>query len=220
MRAIARFDYSHFREAEMKKRKINLQPRRTPRQERSAQMNEIILEAATRILRKHGAASFTTNKVAEKAGISVGSLYQYYPNKEALLFRLHEREAETTWQSLQTILADDTRTQRQRISQAIHHFFVTEAEEAELRAGLKFAAVFFHESKEFHALEASIFQTVKRFLQKALHAPHDDLDFQTEFFLALVSSVAETATTKHADAPTLEKWASQLSAMICEQLKI
>ena len=86
-------------------------------------MNEDILEAATRVLRKHGAAGFTTNRVAERAGISVGSFYQYYRNKEALLFHLHEREALATWRAIETIVEDEGLSPRRRIFEAVHHFF-------------------------------------------------------------------------------------------------
>lgn len=202
------------------KGKLKLTPRKTPQQERSAQMREAILEAATRVLQKQGAAGFTTNKVAEKAGVSIGSLYQYYPNKEALLFHLHEREVQTTWRNMEAILDDTDLTPRQRIFRAVDYFFQTEAEEAELRTSLKFAAVFFHESKEFRALETEIIQRVKLFLQSALSAPHQALDFQTDFFLTLISSVAETITTRKTSPEQVKKWAFTISEMICDYLKI
>jgi AcrR family transcriptional regulator len=68
-----------------------LSPRKTPRQRRSAVTVEVIVEAATRILASHGLAGFNTNRVAELAGVSVGSLYQYFPNKAALVAALIER---------------------------------------------------------------------------------------------------------------------------------
>ncbi len=52
---------------------------------------EVILEAATRVLAKDSLAGFNTNRVAEVAGISIGSLYQYFPNKAALTAALIER---------------------------------------------------------------------------------------------------------------------------------
>ena len=54
-------------------------------------MDEDLLEAAARVLAREGAARFTTNRVAEAAGVSVGSLYQYYPSKEALVAAVIER---------------------------------------------------------------------------------------------------------------------------------
>jgi AcrR family transcriptional regulator len=54
-------------------------------------MIETLLQATTRILRREGRESLTTNRIAEVAGVSVGSLYQYFPNKESLLDELRER---------------------------------------------------------------------------------------------------------------------------------
>ena len=80
-----------------KAKKSAVSPRKTPAQDRSRATVDVILDAAARILIKDGYAGFTTNRVAEKAGVSVGSLYQYFPNKEALLgelMRLHVLELE------------------------------------------------------------------------------------------------------------------------------
>lgn len=65
-----------------------LDPRRQPRQARSQQMCADILMAAADILRAGGAPAFNTNAIAERAGVSIGSLYQYYPTKEAILAAL------------------------------------------------------------------------------------------------------------------------------------
>ncbi|MFP5394281.1 MAG: TetR/AcrR family transcriptional regulator, partial [Gammaproteobacteria bacterium] len=62
--------------------------RKQPRQARSSQLVGAILEAAIQVLAAEGAARFTTARVAERAGVSVGSVYQYFPNKAAILFRL------------------------------------------------------------------------------------------------------------------------------------
>jgi AcrR family transcriptional regulator len=59
--------------------------RKEPRQERARATVEAILEAAARILDRQGWGRFTTNAVAEVAGVSIGSLYQYFPNKLALV---------------------------------------------------------------------------------------------------------------------------------------
>jgi AcrR family transcriptional regulator len=64
--------------------------RRRPVQARSQRTVEKILDAAAHIFGECGYAG-TTNHVAERAGISIGSLYQYFPNKDALLVALHDR---------------------------------------------------------------------------------------------------------------------------------
>lgn len=59
--------------------------RRTPRQQRSREIVDSILEAGRRLLAEGGEAALTTNRIAERAGVSVGSLYRYFPNKEAVV---------------------------------------------------------------------------------------------------------------------------------------
>ncbi|MCY6490624.1 TetR/AcrR family transcriptional regulator [Leptolyngbya sp. GGD] len=68
-------------------------PRKQPKQERSQVTVEAILSATAHILTENGYNQLTTNRVAERAGVSIGSLYQYFPNKEALIFALAEQHA-------------------------------------------------------------------------------------------------------------------------------
>jgi len=63
-------------------------PRKTAKQARSRATQEAILEAAARILETRGRDALTTNAIATRAGVSIGSLYQYFPNKEAILATL------------------------------------------------------------------------------------------------------------------------------------
>lgn len=63
-------------------------PRRTPRQERARETVHSILGAAALVFAAEGQAKATTNRIAERAGVSIGSLYQYFSSKEAILDRL------------------------------------------------------------------------------------------------------------------------------------
>jgi AcrR family transcriptional regulator len=65
--------------------------RRTPRQPRAVVTRDAMLTAAERVLARDGAAGLNTNRVAEVAGVSIGSVYQYFPNKQALVAALIER---------------------------------------------------------------------------------------------------------------------------------
>jgi AcrR family transcriptional regulator len=69
--------------------------RRKPRQVRALDTVEVILEATARILQNEGPAALNTNYIAERAGISVGTLYQYFANKEAILVAMARREIAT-----------------------------------------------------------------------------------------------------------------------------
>jgi len=75
-------------------RQVRTTPRKRPRQERSRATVDAILQACARVLVKHGFDGLTTNAVAEAAGVSIGSLYQYFPNKEALVAAVVERHIE------------------------------------------------------------------------------------------------------------------------------
>jgi AcrR family transcriptional regulator len=70
---------------------MDAEPRKSPRQRRSRDTVERILDAAARIFDERGYRGTTTNHVAALAGVSVGSLYQYFPNKDAILVALAER---------------------------------------------------------------------------------------------------------------------------------
>src|SRR5690348_6485855 len=65
-----------------------------PVQQRAADTIEVILQAAAQILQKRGRSALNTNHIAERAGISVGTLYQYFPNKQAILIEIARREIE------------------------------------------------------------------------------------------------------------------------------
>ena len=75
-------------------RQVRTTPRKRPRQDRSRQTVGAILAATSRILVRHGFDGLTTNAVAAAAGVSIGSLYQYFPNKEALVSALIERHCD------------------------------------------------------------------------------------------------------------------------------
>jgi AcrR family transcriptional regulator len=67
-------------------------PRKRPRQARARATWDALLEAAAQLLAAHGLVRLTTNSVAERAGVSIGSLYQYFPNRDALMVALIERQ--------------------------------------------------------------------------------------------------------------------------------
>ena len=201
------------------RRAVELRPRKRPRQERSRRMNEIILQAAVRVLRRQGAVGFTTTRVAEVAGISVGSLYQYYPNKASLLFRVHEQEDHRTWGEIEEILEEVESPPRERVVRAIYRFFETEAEEAELRRALQDAAVLYRDSREFGAHMSRVVKRVRRFVEEAWPGRRvrgDTLDFTARFVVAVVSATAEEVTNQAVDRTELRKWSRTCSAMLCD----
>ncbi|GHH40692.1 TetR/AcrR family transcriptional regulator [Lentzea cavernae] len=76
----------------------DVEPRRKPRQVRAELTRDRILTAAAHVFSEHGYAAGTTNRIAEQARVSIGSLYQYFPNKDAILAELMVRHIDRgTW---------------------------------------------------------------------------------------------------------------------------
>ncbi len=69
-------------------------PRREPKQQRSLETVNAVLEAVHLVVKRHGTEAVTTNRIAEAAGVSVGSLYQYFPHKRAIFTALHDRHVD------------------------------------------------------------------------------------------------------------------------------
>lgn len=82
-----------------------LEARKSPKQERSVATRERLLDAAARVFARHGYSAGTTNRIAEEAGASVGSLYQYFPNKDAILVALAHRHVAEGAEMLSNSLA-------------------------------------------------------------------------------------------------------------------
>jgi AcrR family transcriptional regulator len=80
-------------------------PRKMPKQQRSKETVDVILAATARVLVKDGFDRASTNRIADKAGVSIGSLYQYFPSKEALVAALVERHIDTMSAALEAEMA-------------------------------------------------------------------------------------------------------------------
>src|SRR3954454_14416021 len=81
-------------------------PRKAASQERSRATVDALVEATARILVREGCDKASTNRIAEVAGVSVGSLYQYFPGKEALVVAVIERHQQEIMQTVRGELAD------------------------------------------------------------------------------------------------------------------
>jgi AcrR family transcriptional regulator len=78
-------------------------PRRRPQQQRSRQIVAAIQEASLKILRERGAASLTTNRIAEVAGVNIASVYRYFPNKEAIVAEIYEAQIQIDSEEIEAL---------------------------------------------------------------------------------------------------------------------
>lgn len=100
-----------------------LQPRKSPQQARSATTVEAILEAAIQVLLAEG-SSLTTTRVAARAGVSVGTLYQYFPNKSSLLQTVLQQHLEGVADAVEAACASSHGRPLREMSEALIAAFV------------------------------------------------------------------------------------------------
>ncbi|NWB70617.1 TetR family transcriptional regulator [Pseudomonas sp. I8001] len=184
--------------------------RKEPKQARSTGLVSAILEAAIQVLAKEGASRFTTARVAEKAGVSVGSVYQYFPNKAAILFRLQTDEWQQTSQMLSRILQDVSQPALERLRALVHAFIRSECEEAQMRVALSDAAPLYRDAPEAHEVRAEGQQIFQAFMLELLpQVPEATRALACDLIATTFSSVAkefsgsprtEAQVTAYADA--------------------
>jgi AcrR family transcriptional regulator len=150
------------------RRSPQISSRKQPKQARANALIAAVLEAAVQVLRTEGAARFTTARVAERAGVSVGSLYQYFPNKAAILFRLQSDEWRQTSELLNHILTDRTVPPLARLRRLTHALLRSECEEAEVRTALGDAAPLYRDAPEADEIRAGGSQIIRDFIRETL----------------------------------------------------
>lgn len=136
-------------------------PRKRPRQARSVATFEAILEAAARILESLGFAGFNTNAVAELAGVSIGSLYQYFPSKDALIVELIRCErTKLSSRIVEAIQQSDAADLKDKLKLIIQAAVQHQLSRPQLARTLEFASELigkdFEESQLQHELETMI----------------------------------------------------------------
>lgn len=104
--------------------KVEKNPRKSPVQARSLATVQIILEATIQVLVSQGPSYLTTARVAERAGVSVGSIYQYYPNKQALLLAVSNQHLEEIVQAMETVCDELSGKPLETIGQGVTSAFV------------------------------------------------------------------------------------------------
>ncbi|WP_063588405.1 TetR family transcriptional regulator [Achromobacter ruhlandii] len=201
------------------RRSTRLSERKQPQQARSAELVAAILQAGAQVLAKEGATRFTTARVAEKAGVSIGSLYQYFPNKAAILYRLQTEEWQQTSDLLRRLLEDTRHAPPRRLRNLVHAFVRSECEEAVMRVALNDAAPLYRDAPEARATKEEGGRIVLAFLGEALPQASDATralagDLITHTLSAVGKQFSESPRTE----AEIETYADALADMLCAYL--
>ncbi|MTW11949.1 TetR family transcriptional regulator [Pseudoduganella eburnea] len=200
-------------------RNTRISSRRKPKQARSNDLVSAILQAAIQVLAKEGIRRFTTTRVAERAGVSVGSVYQYFPNKASILFRLQSDEWKQTSSMLEGILRQPGRPPLERLRLLVHAFVRSECEEAEVRKALNDAAPFYRDDPE--ATEARV-GGERMFLAFMGEMLPDLGDAQRALASTLLMSTMSAVAQQFSEVPRTDEeitaYADALADMLCAYL--
>ncbi|UCI10329.1 TetR family transcriptional regulator [Mesorhizobium sp. B1-1-8] len=198
----------------------SISTRKQPKQARATELVAAILEAAAQVLAVEGAQRFTTTRVAERAGVSVGSLYQYFPNKAALLFRLQSDEWRETTELLCGILENTELSPLERIRTLVHAFIRSECEEAAVRGALNDAAPLYRDAPEAHEARATANRTVEAFMRETLPEVPDAVRAMTgELIMKTLSAVGADFSENPRTSAEIEACSDALADMFCAYLR-
>lgn len=202
------------------RRSARISSRKAPKQARSTGLVAAILEAAVQVLAREGAQRFTTARVAEKAGVSIGSLYQYFPNKAAILFRLQSDEWRQTTGMLRGILEDVEQPPLQRLRKLVHAFIRSECEEADIRVALDDAAPLYRDAPEAAEAKAGAERTFEAFMREALP---DSSEATRAVAANLIKKTMSAAGKDFSESPRtpeeIEAYAGAMADMFCAYLE-
>ncbi len=202
------------------RQQAQISSRKRPSQARSTDLVAAILEAAAQVLAKEGAPRFTTARVAERAGVSVGSVYQYFPNKAAILFRLQSDEWRGTSELLRAILEDARRPPLERLRDLVHAFIRSECEEAAMRVALNDAAPLYRDAPEAREARASGDRTMQAFMRAALPKTSESTRALAAGLIATtLSKVGKHFSERPRSPAEIETYAGAMADMFCAYLE-
>jgi AcrR family transcriptional regulator len=174
-----------------KNTRASLKPRKIPQQSRAEQTVATILEAAALILETKGSEGLNTNLVAQRAGVSVGTLYQYFPNKDALIVALSKRE-------LAVFFADAERALNEPTGQAALKHLIAVSVRQQLRRPALARTLDFEETRpaiarELIASKAVFHDVIRQILQRDDIPPQANMITATEDLVAVIRAIVDGA---------------------------
>ena len=199
---------------------IAIEPRKSPRQNRSQATVDAILDATARVLIERGHAGTNTNLVAERAGVSVGSLYQYFPNKAAILFRLQRDEWQQTGAMLRDILQDTRQPHLQRLRTLVHAFIVSECEEAQTRGALNDAAPLYRDAPEAQEARSETDEAMLVFMAELLpQASAGTRQLAVDLIDTTLGATGREFSSEPRTAAEMRVYADAVADMFCAYLR-
>ena len=199
---------------------ITLEPRKLPRQARSQATVDAIFEATIQVLLAEGLQRLTTIRVAERAGASVGTLYQYYPHKQALLYAVLQRHLKRVGEAVQTAAQSVHHTSLATMVSAVVEAFVSaKTERLDEARALYFVGEALDSRELVRAEEKRGRAALAAMLATATDARFDDLPTVSFIFAAAIVGPTRTMLEGHAPKKMMHGLRGQLESLCLGYLK-
>ncbi|KAA2314675.1 TetR/AcrR family transcriptional regulator [Pseudooceanicola sediminis] len=154
-----------------------LKARKTPMQSRSRVTVDAIFEATIQVLLRDGMGALTTTRVAERAGVSVGTMYQYFPNKQALVYALNERYLDTLAGRIEAVCARMQGAPLAKMAEAlVDAYWAAKTERAEVTRALYRSVVELDNDALLHAFAARADAATTAMFATACDGAVEDVD--------------------------------------------
>uniref|UniRef100_A0A7C1NV83 TetR/AcrR family transcriptional regulator n=1 Tax=Agrobacterium albertimagni TaxID=147266 RepID=A0A7C1NV83_9HYPH len=197
----------------------HLKARKTPRQARSASTIDAIFEATIQVLIREGTHRLTTTRVAERAGVSVGTMYQYFPHKQALLYALNERYLDRLAEKMEHVcLAQHGKSTREMIEALVTAYWQAKIERRDVTRALYSSAVELDNEALIEAFARRMDAATMSMLQSAPTAGYGDIALVNITFLSVIFGTVRNVFERNLPLPEQEAIREQLIRMCLSYL--
>jgi AcrR family transcriptional regulator len=192
----------------------SLNPRKKPRQARAAVTLDAIFEATIQLLVAEGMHRLTTTRVAERAGVSVGTMYQYFPNKESLVYALNERYLQALAGKIESTCASLRGALLQSMVEAlIETYWAAKTERADVTRALYRSVAELDNQAMIDAFASRVDAATQAMLATASDASFADVEEVTLTLLTVIFGAVRNAFERNLPPLAVEALRGQLGLM-------
>ena len=194
------------------------EPRKTPVQQRSTVTVEAISEATVQVLLAVGLDRLTTTRVAERAGVSVGTLYQYYPNKQALLFAVLKVHSIKVAEAVEGACSANRYAAVKVLVEAVVEAFVNaKLERTDVSTALYAAAAEPQGAAIVRRLSKRVHRALTLALAEAAGASQDDMEFVALMFYSAMAGTTRAVLEAGAPAKMVVRLREEIGRASCRE---
>lgn len=194
--------------------RLTLAPRKRPRQARATATLEAIFEATIQLLLSGGMQQLTTTRVAQRAGVSVGTMYQYFPHKQALIYALNERYLDILAGKIEaTCRANHGAPAGQMVEALIDTYWRAKTERADVTRALYRSVAELDNEALIEAFARRVDTASAAMLASAADARFRDVGSVTLTLLTVIFGTVRSAFERHLDGKAAEELRRHLLLM-------